>query len=81
MTTPDPIFPATPLRRSRTDRRIAGVCGGLAATFGIDATLVRVLIVLLAVFGHLAGLVIYVACWALVPEADAPGEVAGPAAG
>jgi len=90
MTTPHPSFPAIPLRRSRTDRQIAGVCGGLAASFGIDVTLVRVLVVLLAVFGQLVGLVLYLACWALVPQADVPdadvppadvpGEVAGPAA-
>jgi phage shock protein C len=90
MTTPHPSFPATPLRRSRTDRQVAGVCAGIAASFGIDVTLVRVLVVLLAVFGHLVGLVLYLACWALVPQADVPdadvppadvpGEVAGPAA-
>jgi phage shock protein PspC (stress-responsive transcriptional regulator) len=79
MTTPHPSFPATPLRRSRTDRQVAGVCAGVAASFGIDVTLVRVLVVLLAVFGHLAGLVLYLACWALVPQADVPGEAAGPA--
>jgi phage shock protein PspC (stress-responsive transcriptional regulator) len=34
------------LYRSKTDRRIAGVCGGLAAYFNIDPTLVRLLAVL-----------------------------------
>ena len=77
MTTPHPSFPAIPLRRSRTDRQIAGVCGGLAASFGIDVTLVRVLVVLLAVFGQLVGLVLYLACWALVPEADTPAGTTG----
>lgn len=76
MTTPESPRPSVPLRRSRTDRRIAGVCGGLASYFDVDVTLVRVLVVLLAVFGHLAGLVFYLVCWAVVPEAEQPGEVA-----
>jgi phage shock protein C len=38
------------LYRSRTDRRIAGVCGGLAVYFNIDPTLVRLLAVLGLVF-------------------------------
>jgi phage shock protein C len=46
------------LYRSRSTRMIAGVCGGLADYFNIDATLVRVLFLLLAVFGG-TGLVIY----------------------
>ncbi|MFC5711297.1 PspC domain-containing protein [Thalassorhabdus alkalitolerans] len=37
------------LYRTREDRKIAGVCGGLAAYFGIDATIVRVLTVVLAI--------------------------------
>jgi phage shock protein PspC (stress-responsive transcriptional regulator) len=45
------------LYRSRSQRMIAGVCGGLADYFNIDATLVRVLFLLLAVFGG-TGLVI-----------------------
>ena len=55
-------------RRSVGDRWIAGVCGGIAARTGLDVTLVRVLAVLLAVFGHLVGLIAYLAAWALVPE-------------
>ena len=39
------------LYRSRTQRMIAGVCGGLAEYFNVDATLMRVLFLLLAVFG------------------------------
>jgi phage shock protein C len=43
------------------------VCGGLARYFNTDATLVRVLVVLLAVLGG-SGLVIYLAMWIIVPE-------------
>ncbi len=55
------------LYRSRSQRMIAGVCGGLADYFNIDATLVRVLFLLLAVFGG-TGLVIYVVMWVIVPD-------------
>jgi len=75
MTTPQtPLAPSTPalgFRRSRGDRWIAGVCGGIAARTGLDPNLVRVLAVLLAVFGHLVGLIAYLAAWALVPEEGA----------
>lgn len=46
----------TKIYRSRTDRKIAGLCGGLAELFGIDATLLRLLVVIAAFFS--AGVVI-----------------------
>lgn len=55
------------LRRSTNDRYIAGVAGGLGRHFGIDPTIIRVVLVVLAFFG-LAGMVIYVAAWLFVPE-------------
>jgi phage shock protein C len=55
------------LYRSKTDRKLAGVCGGLAQYFNLDATLIRVLFVVLAVLGG-SGLVIYLAMWILVPK-------------
>jgi phage shock protein C len=55
------------LYRSRSDRKLAGVCGGLAQYFGIDATLMRVLFVVLAVLGG-SGLLLYVALWIVVPN-------------
>jgi phage shock protein C len=55
------------LYRSRTDRKLAGVCGGLAQYFNLDATLIRVLFIVLTVLGG-AGLVIYVAMWIIVPK-------------
>jgi phage shock protein C len=55
------------LYRSRTDRKLAGVCGGLAQYFNLDATLIRVLFVVLAVLGG-SGLVLYVAMWIIVPS-------------
>lgn len=55
------------LRRSTTDRKIAGVAGGIARHLDIDPTVVRVLLVVLVFFGG-AGLVVYGAFWLLVPE-------------
>jgi phage shock protein C len=55
------------LYRSRSQRMIAGVCGGLAEYFNVDATLIRVLFLVLAVFGG-TGLVIYVVMWLIVPD-------------
>ena len=55
------------LYRSRNQRMIAGVCGGLADYFNVDAMLVRVLFLLLAVFGG-TGLVIYLVMWIIVPD-------------
>ena len=55
------------LYRSRTDRKLAGVCGGLAQYSNIDVTLLRVLFVVLALLGG-PGLVIYLLMWILVPE-------------
>ena len=55
------------LYRSRTNRKLAGVCGGLAQYFNADATLIRVLFVILALLGG-PGLVIYLLMWILVPE-------------
>jgi phage shock protein C len=55
------------LYRSRNQRMLAGVCGGLAEYFNVDATLIRVLFLVLAVFGG-TGLVIYVVMWLIVPD-------------
>ena len=55
------------LYRSRTNRKLGGVCGGLAQYFNTDAKLIRVLFVVLALLGG-PGLVIYLLMWILVPE-------------
>ncbi len=55
------------LYRSRSDRKLAGVCGGLAQFFNLDPTLIRVLFVVLAVLGG-SGILIYLAMWIMVPN-------------
>jgi phage shock protein PspC (stress-responsive transcriptional regulator) len=65
------------LRRSSTDRYIAGVAGGLGRHFDIDPTVVRVVLAVLTFFGG-AGLLVYGAVWVFVPEdgaSRAPVEV------
>ncbi len=55
------------LRRSRSDRWIGGVCGGVAQLTGVDAWIWRLLLTLLALFGG-TGLVIYLLLWIFVPS-------------
>ncbi len=56
------------LMRSWTNRKIAGVCGGLAEYFDLDATLLRVVWVLLVLCAG-TGLLAYVVMWIVVPSA------------
>ncbi len=55
------------LYRSVSDRKIAGVCGGVAEYFGLDSVLVRVLWVMSCFFG-LFGVLAYIVAWAVVPD-------------
>ena len=57
------------LVRSRDDRWIAGVCGGIAQYAGVDPNLVRLLAVVGAVFSAGTLFVAYVIAWILMPEA------------
>lgn len=69
---PHPSAPARPrLARSRTDRMIAGVAGGLAEHTGVDAVLWRVALVALTVAGG-CGVLLYALLWLLMPPADQP---------
>lgn len=65
----DAPAPRPALRRSSEDRVIAGVCGGLARTVGIDAVIVRLLFVVFTLAGG-SGLVLYVLAWIVIPEDD-----------
>ena len=60
-----------PLRRSRQDRMIAGVCGGLARYLNIDSLVVRIGWVLISVItvGTL-GVIVYIAAVLLIPASD-----------
>lgn len=58
------------LTRSWTDRKIAGVCGGISEYLGVDATLVRVAAVILAIYpgAIICGLIAYGIGWLLMPQ-------------
>jgi len=60
------------LRRSRTDRMLGGVCGGLAESLGSDAALLRVLLVALTLITGGAAAIVYAAAWALAPQDERP---------
>jgi phage shock protein C len=65
-----------PLRRSRTNRQIAGVIGGLAEYFRVDPTLLRVVYVVVSILSAaFPGILVYVLLWVLVPQAE---SAAGP---
>lgn len=57
------------LERATQDRWLAGVAGGLANYFGIDATIVR-LIFIVAFFGFGTGILIYLVLWFVMPASD-----------
>lgn len=55
------------LYRSRSDRKIAGVCGGLAAYFGIDPVIPRLIWVVFALAAG-TGVLAYLICWLVIPS-------------
>jgi phage shock protein C len=55
------------LYRSRNDRKLAGVCGGIAEYYGWDPTLVRVAWIVLTLLGG-SGILIYLILWLVMPE-------------
>lgn len=63
----DQIHRLDQLRRSRSDRYVAGVAGGLGRHFGIDPTVIRVLLAAACVFGG-AGVLFYAVLWLTVPD-------------
>ena len=70
---------AWPLWRSMSERKIAGVCSGIARYLDWDVTLVRVGFLML-IFLHGAGLIGYIILWIAMPRDDRqPARVEGPA--
>ncbi len=60
-------FDVRQLRRSRDDRMIGGVCGGLGRYVGIDPIIFRIVLAALAIFGGV-GLLLYALAWLLIPD-------------
>jgi phage shock protein C len=65
-------MPIRRLTRSRTDRTIAGVCGGLADYLGVDVVLVRAAWVVLSIVpgAIIGGVLVYLAAWLVMPESN-----------
>jgi phage shock protein C len=61
------------LVRSRSDRMVGGVCGGLGAYLGVDPTFVRLFFVFL-IFAEGAGFLLYLILWVVLPPEDRVGE-------
>lgn len=57
------------LKKSATDRKICGVCGGIAEYLNVDSTVIRLLAVLLLCTG--SGLIAYIVAAVIMPEANA----------
>jgi len=60
----------TPLRRSRRNRVVAGVCGGLAEFYGISAFWFRLAFLIALVPGGVPGIGAYLLFWLIVPKAS-----------
>jgi phage shock protein C len=67
------------LMRSSVDRKLAGVCAGVAEYFDLDPTLVRVVWLLIVLCGG-TGLLLYVVLWIVLPVAPLPLPPAAPTA-
>ena len=69
------LFPKA-LRRSRVDRKLAGICGGIARYLDTDPVFIRVAWVILSIFPGtiLLGVLAYVVAWIIVPEAEPGAE-------
>jgi len=65
-----PVAPGRRLTQSATDRKLAGICGGLAEYFGVDPTLVRVLWVILSIVcgAIIGGVIAYALAWLIIPR-------------
>jgi len=59
------------LMRSRKNKMIAGVCGGIAEYFNMDPTLVRIIYVLVSIFSiAFPGILVYIILWLVIPESE-----------
>ncbi|HOT94912.1 MAG TPA: PspC domain-containing protein [Methanoregulaceae archaeon] len=60
------------LKRSRTDRMVAGICGGIGVYLGIDPNVIRLIWVVVTLFSGGLGLLAYLLAWILLPGEEAP---------
>ena len=60
------------LKRSRTDRMVAGVCGGIGEYLGIDPNVIRLVWVIITIFSFGTGVLAYLLAWLIIPEEAPP---------
>jgi phage shock protein C len=74
--------PRRRLTRSATDRKIAGVCGGIADLLDVDPTVVRLVWVVLTIIpgAIICGVIVYLVAWFIVPDARQDRLTAAPSA-
>lgn len=65
------------LKRSRTDRMVAGVCGGIGEYLDIDPNVIRLIWVIVTVFTVGVGVLAYLLAWLIIPEETPPATSAG----
>lgn len=67
-TPPQPAHGRSRLSRPQSEKKIAGVCAGIARYLGVDVTLVRIILVCLALYPPCIGGIFYIVCWIVVPR-------------
>ena len=60
------------LYRSRKERMLGGICGGLGEHIDVDPTIIRMVLVVVTLFSLGIGIIVYIIAWILIPES--PGE-------
>lgn len=56
------------LTLSKKNKMLTGVCGGFGEYFGIDPTVIRIFTILLILIFNLYAIIIYILCWAVIPN-------------
>ena len=64
------------LYRTHEGRMVAGVCSGLGEYFGVDANLIRVILLVLTIFTAGFGVLIYLGAWIVIPEEGEKSSIA-----
>ncbi len=64
------------LYRSKTERVLAGVCGGIGVHLDVDPIIIRIVWVILTCLSLGIGIVAYIVCWILIPEEQSVPTVA-----
>jgi phage shock protein PspC (stress-responsive transcriptional regulator) len=66
---PETVEPVKRLLRSNDDRKVAGVCGGIAAYLNVDSTVVRLAVIVLSIYpgAIICGVLAYVIAWVVMP--------------